>query len=427
MGTKASRIQAIAMVYHYSYCSVMTLAFSPYLYKTQKNIMLCSRQGSLPFDNRCWNIPVSSLTTNHIGSATSLAAASESVTTNTESMRLQSLNEMERVMDFFKDKQKKPLLLSSQKEVSEYIDEHFDNILFDCDGVLYRGTDIIHNAPASLQSLMNRGNKKVFFVTNNASSSRKQLRDKLSKMMSCPDLKEEQMIGSAYSASRYLIQELMNKYDDDDKDSKKPRVHVIGSEGLYEEIRSAGFEVTGGPGKEGDGVSMSRDELEFYPFLEDTGERLDAMVIGLDHAFNYRKLCIANVLLQRYPEALLVATNKDSHDLVGPDGRNLPGNGSIVAAVEYASQRKAILTGKPSPILADLISKEHGLDPARTLMVGDRLDTDVRFGLDGGMTSALVLTGVTSAGKLSDLHAIGGTIEEPMPSIIFPHMGLMGL
>merc|ERR1719245_2212550 len=151
---------------------------------------------------------------------------------------------------------------------------------------------------------------------------------------------------------------------------------------------------------------MSRDELASYRFVNEIGPKgtIDAVVVGLDNEFNYRKLCIANVLLQRYPDAVLIATNEDAYDLVGSDARHLPGNGSLVKAIETCSQRNAINVGKPSKILAELLSEEHGLNPSRTLFVGDCLDTDVRFGKDGGMKSALVLTGCTSASKIIQIQ-----------------------
>ena len=79
--------------------------------------------------------------------------------------------------------------------------------------------------------------------------------------------------------------------------------------------------------------------------------------------------------------------------------------------------------GKPSKTLIDLIAQHHGIDPSRSLIVGDRLDTDIRFGVDSGMLSALVLTGVTTANHLESLNE--GTAEEPLPSAILPHVGQM--
>lgn len=71
----------------------------------------------------------------------------------------------------------------------------------------------------------------------------------------------------------------------------------------------------------------------------------------------------------------------------------------------------------------DLMVQEHGIIAERSLIVGDRLDTDIRFGVDSAMHSALVLTGVTTAATLQRLH--GGTEEEPLPTVIIPYVGLL--
>ncbi len=347
----------------------------------------------------------------------------------TETMRAESLQQYEEVMDHFMFELGNDMIfLPDASHTSSYIHQHFDAILFDCDGVLYRGTDPIPDIASSIQSLMdeNQGNKKVLFVTNNAGYNRMQLRDKLSNILHIDDLTEEQMVSSSYSAARYVKKAL----DQKGIEMKDANVHVIGTAGLCDEIRSFGCHVTGGP-NDGDNdsskPSMSREELASYTFeneIQPTG-KVDAVVVGLDNEFNYRKLCIANVLLQNYPDALLVATNEDAYDLVGSDARHLPGNGALVKAIEHCSQRTAINVGKPSKILAELLFEEHGLDPSRTLFVGDRLDTDVRFGKEGGMKSALVMTGCTTAAKLTEIGV--GTVEEPLPHIIFPHAGMMGL
>lgn len=92
--------------------------------------------------------------------------------------------------------------------------------------------------------------------------------------------------------------------------------------------------------------------------------------------------------------------------------------------MEYSSHRKAIDVGKPSRTLFDLIQSKVTLDVRRTVFVGDRLDTDIRFGVDHGMKSVLVLTGVTNVDVLRRIHT--GTVEEPIPNAIISHVGLMG-
>ena len=234
----------------------------------------------------------------------------------TESMRYESEVEMKKVTPLFQTSETSPILIQTQDQLASYMSSNqIQNYLFDCDGVLYRGTDPMPSASQTIQYLLDNG-KKVFFVTNNAASSRMELKQKLEKVLQCQDmLKEDMMIGSAYVAAQYLKSRLL-------KENKNARrVHVIGTAGLCRELQSAGFDTTGGPDADDTPPGMSRDELAEYTFPE--GD-IDAMVIGLDNDFNYRKLCIATVLLQRNPEAVLVSTNRDAFDLVGYDARHLP-------------------------------------------------------------------------------------------------------
>lgn len=343
----------------------------------------------------------------------------------TESIRHESEKEMKKVAELFTPLQSSPILIQTEDELTSYMNSNqIQNYLFDCDGVLYRGTDSMPSASQTIRSLLENG-KRVFFVTNNAASSRMELKQKLEKVLGLPKdtLEEKMMIGAAYVASRYLRSRLLNE------NNNSPRVHVIGTPGLCQEIQSAGFDISGGPDSIETPSGMSRDELASYPFPE--GE-IDAMVVGLDNDFNYRKLCIATVLLQRNPNAILVATNRDAYDLVGYDARHLPGNGALVSAVEAASGRNAINVGKPSSVLADWIMEEYNLDAEETMMVGDRLDTDVKFGNIGGMkSSALVLTGCTTVKEIERLilerenDVEGKECQDMMPTVIFPHVGYM--
>ena len=317
--------------------------------------------------------------------------------------------------------------------VANYIGQNIDNILFDCDGVLYRTLDECPGASHCISKLLEMG-KTVLFVTNNAGVNRRELRIKLNKLLFNIEeergnennsflLVDDQMVSSSYSSAQYLQKHLQHG----------SRVHVIGSSGLMEEITSHGFTCSGGPSSSSSS-SMTRQELAEYEFPE---HPIDAMVVGHDTSFDFRKLSIANNLLLQSPDALFVATNEDSFDLVGDNGdRHIPGNGCIVKALEHCSRRKAINVGKPSRYLAQLIfdgcdkdeseSKEipvTTMDPSRSLFVGDRLDTDIRFGNENGMKSLLVLTGVTTAKTMMDIGS--GTEEEPLPHFIAPYVGLL--
>jgi len=338
-----------------------------------------------------------------------LTSASVSGGSLSETIRLEAEDEMAKLQDLYEGRSDAPTILMSQEEASAFVQQNIDAALFDCDGVLYRTPVPIPGAKECIESMMKEG-KKVLFVTNNAGVNRKQLREKLSKILDVDSLVDEQMISASYSAAQFL----KNEVNCGGMTGK--RVHVIGSGGLCEELKSFGFEVSGGPSS--DKPEMDRGDLASYEFTESP---IDAIVVGHDVAFTFRKLSIANVLLQKNPLARFVATNRDSFDLVGGDGRHIPGNGCIVAALEYCSRRTALNTGKPSKDLLGVIQQEHNLDLSRTMFVGDRLDTDIKFGKDTGMISVLVMTGVTTADKLASVGE--GNDEEPLPTIVVSHVG----
>jgi phosphoglycolate/pyridoxal phosphate phosphatase family enzyme len=340
--------------------------------------------------------------------------------TATESMRVEAIEETQRLYNFYNsnddDTACRPKVWTSRAEAAAFVRDEIDTVMFDCDGVLYRTLDQCPGVAECIRGLLHQ-NKTTLFVTNNAGVNRRELRDKLVNILQIESLENEQMISSSFSAAQYLKNELIQKKNGTSS-SCRPRVHVIGSNGLCEELSNVGFEITGGPSASWGTPSMTREELEQYDFPE---HPIDALVVGHDTAMSFRKLCIADNLLLRNPNALFVATNKDSFDLVGPDSRHIPGNGCTVQALEYSSKKAAINVGKPSQTLLDVIrdvNKGCLEDPSRCLFVGDRLDTDIRFAVDNGMKSLLVMTGVTTADKMIQLG--NGSDDEPLPDFIAP-------
>ncbi|KAL6039475.1 hypothetical protein STEG23_034291, partial [Scotinomys teguina] len=147
---------------------------------------------------------------------------------------------------------------------------------------------------------------------------------------------------------------------------------VFVREGLRAELRAAGLRLAGDPGDD---------------------SRVRAVLVGYDEHFSFARLSEACAHL-RDPDCLLVATDRDPwHPL--SDGSRTPGTGSLAAAVETASGRQALVVGKPSPYMFQCITEDFSVDPTRTLMVGDRLETDILFGHRCGMTTILTLTGVS--------------------------------
>jgi 4-nitrophenyl phosphatase len=124
----------------------------------------------------------------------------------------------------------------------------------------------------------------------------------------------------------------------------------------------------------------------------------DAVVVGLDKTFSYEKLLMANQAIRA--GARFVATNADA--TLPTEAGLVPGCGSIVAAVATASGQIPTVIGKPEPLLLQMASERLGIAPADSVMVGDRLDTDIIAGARAGMLTVLVLTGVSTREEIAD-------------------------
>ncbi|NWU47984.1 PLPP phosphatase, partial [Dromas ardeola] len=112
-------------------------------------------------------------------------------------------------------------------------------------------------------------------------------------------------------------------------------------------------------------------------------EPVRAVLVGYDDQFTFAKLAQACGYL------------RDPHYFIFSLLPSPPGTGSLTAAVETASGRKALVVGKPNTYMFDCIVERFGVDPSRTLMVGDRLETDILFGKNCGLSTILTLTGVS--------------------------------
>jgi phosphoglycolate/pyridoxal phosphate phosphatase family enzyme len=349
--------------------------------------------------------------------ASSFSSASQSSVTRT--IGQQSLQETKKLVDYFGKgvHSNAPTILEDEVSVSKYINDNFDNVLFDCDGVLYRGEDPIPQVAQAIESLV-QANKSIYFVTNNAGYSRLQLRDKLAGVLGTDYIQEKHIISSSFSACKYMEQFA-------GREAERPRynVFVVGSPGLSDELSKHGYNVMTSSDERAH-HGMDRDALGSFNFNE--YNNVDAVVVGLDTDFNYRKLCTATNIIHKNEKCAFIATNKDAFDLVGVDARRLPGNGSIVSCIETATQRKATNVGKPSSALISLFNDYLGLDATRSILVGDRLDTDISFANKGGLCSALVMTGCTTSDCLIKVMGEESYLGE-IPKIVFPHVGMIQL
>jgi len=256
--------------------------------------------------------------------------------------------------------------------VDNFVDS-IDTFLLDCDGVLWRTSEVIPGVVETLELLRSLG-KKLIFVTNNSTKSREQFALKL-RSFGIRATKDE-VVRSAYVVAAYLRHIKFNK-----------KVFVVGEQGIGEELKGVGMEYCGVEEHNGVHTLADTEKIEVH---EDIG----AVIVGLDTQFNYFKLAYALCALQD-DHRLFLATNRDI-TLPAKGDRMLPGAGSIVAAISTASQRQPITVGKPEKFMMDLMLQEYKLNPMRTCMVGDRLDTDIQFGIDGGTQTLLVFTGATT-------------------------------
>lgn len=146
---------------------------------------------------------------------------------------------------------------------------------------------------------------------------------------------------------------------------------------------------------------------------------IGAVVCGWDLRFDFSRMAYASLCVQHNPGCRLVATNLDQHDRF-PD-RMIPGNGCAVAALEAACNTKALLAGKPSPVLADMLTDLPSFEPSRACMIGDRLDTDIAFGKVAGVDTMLTLTGTTTEALALDLDQD----HEYRPDYVLPYVGAL--
>ncbi|XP_059609095.1 glycerol-3-phosphate phosphatase-like [Phlebotomus argentipes] len=258
-----------------------------------------------------------------------------------------------------------------REEIRAFINS-FDTVLTDCDGVIWLFNEAIQGAPEVINKFIEMG-KKVFFVTNNSTKTRDEFLVKAKTLNF--NMTRDGIISTSYLAAQYLKHQQFSK-----------TVFVVGSQGVVQELNAAGIKNIGyGPDVLQNGLaSFVNDEMKRDP---DVG----AVVVGFDEHFSFPKLVRACSYADD-PQCLFLATNTDER-LPLPHCV-IPGTGSIVRCIETAAERKAFVVGKPNPYICEALIAEHGVNPARTLMIGDRCNTDILLGANCGFQTLLVETGI---------------------------------
>ena len=122
-------------------------------------------------------------------------------------------------------------------------------------------------------------------------------------------------------------------------------------------------------------------------------------MVGFDRYVNYYKLQYATLCVRENPGCLFIATNTDAVTHL-TDAQEWAGGGCMVGAIKGSTQKEPTIVGKPADFMLQNIASQFGLERNQICMVGDRLDTDILFGINGGLTTCLVLSGVTPEEKL---------------------------
>ena len=263
-------------------------------------------------------------------------------------------------------------------------------LVLDCDGVLWRGGDIIPGIRDALLHFRQLG-LRLLFLTNNSSKSRKAYQAKFLDMNLQVDV--EEIIPSSFCAAAYLKSVQF-----------EGRVLLVGGNGVADELQEAGIDF-----KHCSNRTEGWNLEDFRKMPIDV--EVKAVVVAFDEAFSYEALCRASSHIRELPDCMLIATNLDAYDDMG-DGRMMPGTGTIVAAIEQATDRQAINVGKGGGWLLPYLLGEYSLKPEESCIVGDRLDTDIYLGKEGGLRTILPLTGVTDVADLAVLS------ESRMPDFV---------
>lgn len=226
----------------------------------------------------------------------------------------------------------------------------------DMDGVIYHGNRLLPGATEFVEWL-EKENKRYIFLTNSSERSPRELQQKLLRLGI--EVGEEHFYTSALATASFLA-------------SQTPggSVYVIGETGLTNALYDAGFSMN----------DMSPDYV----------------VVGDTRSYSFEKIARAVELVRR--GAKLIGTNPD---LTGPSEQGIvPATKALISPIELSTRREAYFVGKPNPLMMRHGLKMLDLNSKEIAIIGDRMDTDIIAGIESGMDTVLVLSGVTSRDTL---------------------------
>ena len=237
----------------------------------------------------------------------------------------------------------------------------YQGYFIDLDGTTYKGTKRIPAAARFIKRLQD-ADKTVLFVTNNSTRTPEFVANNLRENHQI-NVTADNVYTTALATADYL----------DKVAGDRRRVYVVGESGLRKALEQRHFQLT--------------------------DQQPDYVVVGLDSQVTYAKLETAVLLIRA--GATFIGTNADSNL---PNERGMvPGAGSLVKLVEYATQQKPIMIGKPEATIMKLALSKADLTRDQVVMVGDNYNTDIRAAINTGMDSLLVYTGLSTPEQVAKM------------------------
>ncbi|WP_047983681.1 TIGR01457 family HAD-type hydrolase [Ornithinibacillus californiensis] len=228
----------------------------------------------------------------------------------------------------------------------------YQGYLIDLDGTMYRGNEVIEEAPQFIMELKKR-NLSYLFLTNNSSKTKEQVSQKLNELGI--KTKPEDVFTSSMATAKYIKQQYPGA-----------RCHCIGEVGLLDALKHEGMTLT--------------EDIE-----------CDVVVMGIDHHVTYEKLAKASLAVRN--GAHFISTNSDN--ALPTERGMLPGNGAFTSVVSVSTGVNPQFIGKPEPIIVKEALQVLGTKPEDTILVGDNYNTDIKAGINSGIDTLMVFTGVT--------------------------------
>ena len=256
---------------------------------------------------------------------------------------------------------------------------HINALILDMDGVLWKSDAPIGDLPAIFKRIEARGLKYVF-ATNNSTKTPEQYADKLAELGI--NAEPWQVVTSALGVAHMLSQ----------KFPSGTKVLMIGEDGVYQALQEKGFEV--------------------LPVVD--AQDAQVVVMGLDRSITFDKMREATLLVRS--GVPFYGTNPDK-TFPTPRGE-IPGAGAWISVVTIATDVEPIYAGKPYPFMMELSLEILGTKRAETLVVGDRLETDIAAGQALGCHTALVLSGVSTKEQAEDWEPKIDIVADDLETLI---------